>query len=75
MAMRYDLYKLDDHDEPQLWRSDVCVNELFRAFGFPRVKDKLRDLRHLEGTFLTAEMFLIPAGKPPVKVNLRSVLD
>ncbi len=62
--MRYDLYKGDGLNGLQLWRSEVELRELFRAFGFIRVKDKLRDLRHLEGIFLTHDLFLIPAGKP-----------
>jgi hypothetical protein len=43
----------------------MSLSELFRVFGFVRVKEKLRDLRHIEGTFLTPDLFLIPAGKIP----------
>ena len=69
--MTYDLYKFGGFDVreglPQfrLWRSGVALNELMREFGFPTVQSKLRDIRHLEGVFLTPELFLIPAGKTP----------
>lgn len=70
-AMLYDLYRFDGFDLREgtpvltLWRTRVCVNDLFREFGFPAVKDKLRDLRHLEGIFLTPDYFLIPTDKQP----------
>ncbi len=69
--MLYDLYKFDGFELREgtpvlrLWRRQVSVNDLFREFGFPAVKDKLRDLRHLEGIFITPEFFLIPADKIP----------
>ncbi len=63
--MRYDLYKWDGLNALRLFRSEICLSELFRKFGFIPIKDKLRDLRHLEGVFLTPELYLIPAGKTP----------
>ncbi len=69
--MLYDLYKFDGFELREgapvlrLWRRQVSVNDLFREFGFPAVKDKLRDLRHLEGIFITPEFFLIPTDKLP----------
>jgi hypothetical protein len=69
--MRYDVYKFAGFNPREevpvfhLWQGDVRLDELFRQFGFVVVKDKLRDLRHLEGIFLTPELYLIPTGKKP----------
>ncbi len=79
--MQYDLYKFDVVDwlestpHLRLWRSNVGLSELFREFGFPQVKARLRDLRHLEGVFLTPEFFLIPTGKLPHRNAAKATVD